>query len=145
MASGISCLHSVTVVLLKFSNKLLERVSIIIQILHGSRAFTALPIIAGSPVFVYTYKFPTLQVAVSGWTNRSWMTLYAVNVHGLANAYRLQSFKYNTVAWMKFLQDEKIFFEILVQENVELVTSNFFVTQFNIGYIVQNCNQWARL
>lgn len=37
-----------------FKQKLLERVSIVIQILHGSRAFTALPIIAGSPVFVYT-------------------------------------------------------------------------------------------
>ena len=144
MASGISCLAfcdcSFTQV---FKQKLLERVSIVIQILHGSRAFTALPIIAGSPVCVY--KFPTLQLAVSGWTNRSWMTLYAVNVHGLANVYRLQSFKYNTVAWMKLLQDEKIFFEILVQKNVEFVSSNFFVTQFNIGYIVQNCNQWVML
>lgn len=73
------------------------------------------------------------------------MTLYAVNVHGLANVYRLQSFKYNTVAWMKLRQDENIFFEILVQKNVELVTSNFFVTQFSIGYIVQIFNQWARL
>lgn len=38
------------------------------------------------------------------------MTLYAVNAHGLANVYRLESFKYNTVLWMKFLQDEKNIF-----------------------------------